>query len=956
MFIQALMSRVTSTALAAGVAGTILAAPAAAALAEKASVNGWGVRLTDVAPDGSIRYGILPNGMKYAIMRNSTPKGTASVRLQFAFGSIGEKESERGLAHFIEHMAFNGTTHVATGEMVKTLERQGLAFGPDTNAVTSFDTTTYMLELPEADTTHVDTALFLFREVASEIKFDQSAVDHERGVILGEERSRDNFQLHQVVHLLGFDFPETPYPNRLPIGLDPVIKNASSDALKNLYRRFYRPENATLVFVGDADPSLIEAKIVKAFGDWKDVGPAGSALPRGRVDLARAASFSTFVDPAVATSVTYSVARPWKDPPDTMAERRQKLIKMMVSQIFNRRLQRIADTPGSPLLGGGMSEEEERDAALVSNVSIAARDGSWKEALSTADQELRRALNYGFTGAELKTEMLDTLGSLHTLSDGADTRPNSSLASAILAVVGRDRFVTSPKIMAPRLAQIVPSVTLAEINSAFRELWSGSAPLIHLSTKDEVSAKELESAYDSSRTVAVAAPKQGASIAFAYSSFGKPGTIVEDRRVEDLDFRVVRFANNVRLNIKKTNFEAGRVRFIIRMGDGLLDLPKDEPGLASMLTATSTEGGLKKHSLEELKDLLAGKVISVGSSVVDDAFVAAGSTSPNDLPLQMKVSAAFLLDPGFRPEASNHWVNAVPVIEKQIDAEPETVAGARLPVILASGDLRFGMPSAAILERRNFDEARRALAPIIASAPIEITIVGDIDEDAAIAAVASSFGALPMRKLGLSLAADARKATFRTDTSPIVLTHNGPRDKAVVETVWPTTDDSNFHEVVGMELLKDVLDIMLTESVRQKLGDSYGVSLQNRMSTVFNGFGYLAAAAIVAPDKADEVQKAIAEASAELREGPISEDLLARARNPDVERIDRSRRDNGFWISALSKAQSKPERLDRIRQSKAFLEAITPADIQQLARKYLLPGRVQQVRIVSASLATTASR
>ena len=222
--------------------------------------------------------------------------------------------------------------------MVKILERQGLKFGPDTNAVTGFDTTTYMLDLPKADAEHLDTAMFLFREVASELKFDPAAVDRERGVILGEERARDNFQLHQVIDLLGFQVPQTPYPKRLPIGLDTVLKSASADTIRNLYHHYYRPENATLVFVGDADPALVEAKIRKSFADWKDIGAAGAPLPRGKVDLARPAAFDTFVDPAVATTVNYTIARPWKDPADTLAERRHKIVEVLATAMFNRRL------------------------------------------------------------------------------------------------------------------------------------------------------------------------------------------------------------------------------------------------------------------------------------------------------------------------------------------------------------------------------------------------------------------------------------------------------------------------------------------------------------------------------------------------------------------------------------------------------------------------------------------
>jgi zinc protease len=950
------LSRVSSAAIAIFIVAGSAPAVAASAPAAKPAVNGWGIPLTDVKPDASIKYGTLPNGMKYAIMHNATPKGTASVRMQIAFGSIAEAEKERGLAHFIEHMAFNGSTHVPEGDMVKILERQGLKFGPDTNAVTDFDSTTYMLDLPQADDQHIDTALFLFREAASELKFDPAAVNRERGVILGEERSRDNFQYHQVVDQLGFQLPDTPYPNRLPIGVDAVLKGATADTIRDLYHRYYRPENATLIFVGDADPAAVEAKIKKVFSDWNGVGPSGAPLPRGKVDLSRAASFDTFVDPAVATTVNYTVERPWKDPADTKAERRHKVTEALATAMFNRRLAKIANAPGSPLLGGGMGLDEQRDAALTTSVTLAAKDGAWKDALDTLEQEVRKAQKYGFTADELKTVIASTTGALHAGAEQANTRSNESLANALVTVIGRKDFVTTPKEKAAFFDTIAKSITLAQANAAFRELWTGSPPLIHVSDKKDISSQQLADAFKASQAVAVAAPKEGAAKAFAYNSFGKAGTVASDTQIADLGVRTIRFANNVRLNFKKTDFEAGNVRFMVRLGDGVLDLPKDQPGLAPMLTMTSTAGGLKKQSLEDLKDLLAGKVVTLGSAVKDDAFVAAGATTPQDLAMQMKVSAAYLLDPGFRPEAADKWTNVVPIIEKQFNAQPEAIAGARLPIILASGDQRFGIPTGAVLSKRTFDEAKAALAPVIASAPIEITIVGDVDEKAAIAAVASTFGALPARKLSDKVDPDITKVAFRADRTPIVLTHEGPQDKAIIESVWPTTDDSDYREVVGVDLLKDVLSVMLTDSVRETLGDSYGVSVNSLMSNVFKGYGYMSATAVVAPDKTDEVQKAIADATQQLRDKPISDDLLARARNPELEGVTRQDRDNGFWVGALSEAQSEPERLDRIRQRKSILQSITAADIQKLAQKYLRPDAVQQVRIVSSKLATTASK
>lgn len=955
-----LFSRVSSAAIALGLvaspAPSFAASAPAATATSPAKTNGWGIPLTDVTPDPAIRYGTLANGMKYAIVQNATPKGTASVRLQVAFGSIGEGDSEQGLAHFIEHMAFNGTTHVPEGDMVKILERQGLAFGPDTNAVTDFDSTTYMLDLPQTDDEHLDTAMFLLREVASEVKFAPEAVDRERGVVLGEKRARDSFQLRQAVDQLAFDLPATPYSKRLPIGQEQVIKMAMPDTIRSLYHRYYRPENATLVFVGDADPAIVEAKIKKSFGDWKDSGPAGATLPRGSVDLKRASEFRNFVDPAVPTTVDVTVLRPYTKRVDTLANRQKKMIEALAVGIINRRLARLANATGSPLLAGAMALDEQKDAAEITAIQIAAKDGGWKDAIDAAEQEMRRAVEHGITAGELKTELAATDAALRTAAEQEDTRTNKSVADTIVRTISNENFVTTPEYRYAMFQKMAPAITPAVVSETLRSLWTGSAPLVHVSTKQAVSVATIASTFDASRSVAVAAPTDTAATAFAYNSFGKPGTIAEDKTIADLGVRTVRFANNVRLNFKKTDFEAGKVNFLVRLGDGVLDLPKDQPGLNVMLSTMSALSAVKKHSLEELKEIGAGKVLVFGTGVADDAFVAAGSTTPKDLALQMKVSAAYLLDPGFRPEAASKWKDAVPVIEKKVDSLPQGVAAYRLPIVLASGDARFGMPSGAMLSKRNFEEAATALSPIIKSAPIEITVVGDVDDKAVIDAVASSFGAVDTRELSEKPTGEALKAAFRSDRTPIELTHEGPADQAVVEAAWPTTDDSDFRKQVAMDLLGDTLQLMLTDKVRETLGDSYGVSLQNVMSDTFPGFGYLAASAIVAPDKIDEVQKAIEEAAAELRDKPVDADLLARARNPQLEKADHQLRENGYWLTALSKAQSEPERLDRIRNRKAILQSITAADLQKLAREYLQPAKRQDARVVSTNLGKTAAR
>lgn len=931
-------------------------APAPVLSADPPAKDGWGITYTDLTPDPAIRLGTLPNGLKYAIMKNGTPKGAASVRLHFAFGSIAEGDREQGLAHFIEHMAFNGSTNVPEGDMLKILQRQGLAFGADTNASTGFDATTYMLELPKADKERLDTAMFLLREVASEVKFDPAAVDRERGVILSEKRTRDGFQLRQALDVVGFQLPNTPYATRFPIGTEAVLKNATAQEMRSLYRRYYRPENATLVFVGDADPAEIEQRIGKSFGDWKVAAPAGAPLPRGTIDTKRPAAFDTFADPAVATTIIYTITRPWIDPPDSLSERERTMIETVAENLLNRRLQRLANLPGSAILGGGMSEQQQKEAGLLTSLNVVTKDGAWKEGIRIAEQEVRRTLRYGFTASELKTELADMDISMRTAVERANTRPNAALAGMIVGSVGQNDFITTPAFRYELFKKLRPGITPARVHAAFRHMWTGSAPLIHVSSKLAVKDSEVAAAFTASRKLAIAPPAEVSAKAFAYDNFGPPGAIVDDKRVTDLDVRTVRFANNVRLNLKKTDFEAGRVRFTVRMGNGQLDLPLDKPGLGLMMSLTSGLGGLKKHSMEELKEISAGKVVTFGAGVSEAAFVASGSTRPDDLALQMKLSAAYLTDPGFRPEAANQWANTLPIIDKQFDSRPQSVAGARLPTLLANGDARFGLPSRKLLEQRNFGEAQAALAPLLASAPIEVTLVGDIDEAKAIAAVAASFGALPARRLASPPSSEALKASFRKDRAPILLKHDGLADQALIGAAWPTDDDSDHQRVIGLSMLAGVLDLMLLESVREKLGSSYGVAIANNMSGSFPDFGYLMTSSVVAPDKMDEVQKAFEESVAELRDKPVDADLLARARTPALENIDRSRRENGFWINALDEAQSRPDRLDRIRNQRAMIQAVTPADIQKLARQYLTPDKLQLVRITSSKLATTAAR
>ena len=217
----------------------------------------WGFEASDIPVDPAYRFGQLENGMRYVVRKNATPQGTAIVRMDVGAASLDESDAERGFAHYVEHMAFNGSTHVPEGEMVKLLEREGLAFGADTNASTSFDATNYKLDLPRNDPKLLDLALMLMRETASELTFSPEAVDRERGVVLAELRDRNSYALREFQDSTEFAYPHSLYSQRLPIGTVETLEKASAQTLKAFWAREYLPAHTTVVVIGDFDPAMV---------------------------------------------------------------------------------------------------------------------------------------------------------------------------------------------------------------------------------------------------------------------------------------------------------------------------------------------------------------------------------------------------------------------------------------------------------------------------------------------------------------------------------------------------------------------------------------------------------------------------------------------------------------------------------------------------------------------------
>ncbi|MEQ1617019.1 MAG: insulinase family protein [Terricaulis sp.] len=907
----------------------------------------WPQQESDLAPDPAVRYGRLPNGMRYAIMANQTPSSAASFRLRFDVGSLAEQDDQRGLAHFLEHMAFNGSENVPEGEMVHVLERHGLAFGADTNASTSFDETTYTLEAPNADVETLDTIFFLLREVASKITIADDAVERERGVILSEERTRNTPGLRALMAQWDYLFPGVRFPERFPIGAIETIAHAPAQRIRDFYESYYRPERAFFVVVGDIEPAAMEARIQATFADWRarrpdpgdpDLGaPARPPTPAGH-----------FSDPGLTTIVTLAAVAAAPREANSRASYKADLMRTIGNAIVQRRLQTLSRAPNATIQEAQAQHNVLFDSVALTQLDLVARPQDWQAALALGEQELRRALTYGFTRSEIDEQLSQYRTAYRTAAERASTRRNNAIANSIV-----DEFSNWGVFMAPAdelalFEALAADVTPAAVAAAFRDQWGELAPLLFVDTSEPIAdaPATVHAAYERSRAQPVSPPTEISAQAFAYTDFGTPGRVTERRVVEDLGLIQVRYANNMRLNIKHTDFTNDSVLVSVRFGGGQLELPKDQPGLGLLISSMGA-GGLEAHSADDLQRLLAGHNVSVQIGAGGDAFTLTGATTPDDLQLELQLMAAQLTAPGYRPEGLTQFRQVVEGQFQPLAATPSGVAQRDLPRLLRSGDPRFGIAARSDLLARTFDEARAALARASGAGTIEVGIVGDVETDVAIDIVARTFGALPPRNANDPPFGDARRLAFPAPRDEaLVLRHEGAPTQAQALVYWPAADDSDSRRARTLELLRSVLSLKLIARVREAEGATYSPSAQMFLSRVNPGYGYFGVALDLAPSEVDRFFGVVDEIAGTLASGQITADELERARRPVLDALEQNQEDNRYWLGLAARAQSDPEVLARHRRMRQELEAVTIADLRAAAARYLTPRSAYRIAIL----------
>ena len=918
--------------------------------AGKANPAPWPHKGSDIAVDPDVRFGALDNGLRYAIRRNAEPPGRVSLRLRIAAGSLHEAEDQRGVAHFLEHMVFNGSRNFPDVEnLLGRMQRLGIAFGAHANAYTSFDETVYMLDLPNLEKDTLKLGFEVMRDFGDGALLATKEIDKERGVILSEKRSRDSVEMRLMEQQFEFLLPDSLITHRFPIGTEKVIKEAKRDRFTSFYKDYYVPTNMTFIVVGDIDPDVYEKRILKTFASMKNPTEQGGDPEMGTIPGGFGFQAAIFSDKEVKSDdLSLGFVQKYEASPDRAATRVTRMPLRVANSIIGRRFDILAKKEGSPIASGSAGRFEWFNAIEFGSIDVTAVEGKWRDAVPVVEQELRRALEYGFTQSELDEMKAHILNRAEQAVKRADTRQSASLAMELVSSISSGRVFTDPGESLRITKMALKALTLEKCHQALQSFWKNRDLTITLTSKaaPEDGTKILTALYKKSQAAKVDPPEKKDDVTFAYTDFGKAGTVTSRREIKDLGITQLILSNNTRINLKHTDFQKNSISVHARFGNGKLTQPTDKPSLDMFSSILLNAGGLGKHSADDLKRITAGRNVGGSLGVDEDAFTMDGRTTEEDLEMQLQLLCASITDPGYREEALRQFRKMLPMISSQLKF---TISGAmaEMQEWARGGDGRFAKPDPEVLAKYTADDVKAWIVDELKDSYLEISLVGDFDIEKTIPFILRTVGALPTRSSTRPALGKERllKTPQLPATRKFTYTSKIPQAASLVGWRIPAVKE-DIGELRRLNVLAAILDDRLRTKLREELGATYSPQAHANASMVFD-YGNLMAMSIGAPEDVEKVTALIHEMGIELGAKGVTQDELDRALKPILSNLEKTLRNNGYWLNTvMAQCQSEPYRLDWARGRDADYASIKLAEINALAGKHLGRENAAQVTIL----------
>ena len=920
-------------------------AVADAQTAKAPNSDSWLYKGSDIPPDPAWTFGVLPNGLRYALRNNGVPPRQVSIRIGMEAGSLMESETEKGYAHFIEHLVFRGSAYLQDGEAKRVWQRLGASFGSDTNASTTTTQTIYKIDVPDYDRKGLDESLKILSGMMSGPTLTPAEVDAERRTVLAEAREQfgPEFEANEATRKLFFS--GQLFATRPPIGTVESLQAATSASIRAFHDRWYRPERAIIVISGDGEPALFEELIKKHFSSWQGKGPSLPDPDFGKPQ-ATAPNAAAVAAPGLTLSVQLGYLRPWTQKADTIAYNQGKLVDLVASYLINRRLETRARAGGS-FLQAQVGQDDVSRSVDATFISIVPLGDDWKAAVRDVRAVIADAIAKPADPAEIAREANEFYAALQVGVETERTQAASKLADDIIEAVNIRETVATTQVAFDVFASMKDKITPAMIQASTKRLFSGVGPRAMITSPTAIpnARAELAAAITAKINASLGTQAAKPAVISDLPPLGKPGAVTGTTPYPALDLTIAQFANGIKLVHFANPAETGKIYVTVRFGNGKMALPANRQTPAWAGSFALVASGVDRFGADQLDRMTSGRRINISTQIAEDAFVFRGETRSADLADQLRLMASKLVFPKW-DEAP--VLRARAALLKGYDSaftSPGGVLGRELSGLLHGNDPRWVSPSKADITALTPKAFRSLWEPILKSGPIEVMVFGDVTYADAESAVAASFGAMPARRASPQLSGPPPALAAKKVAD--VRFHNGLADQAAAVLAWPTGGGINdIYESRKLELLGLIFGDRMFDQLREAEGASYSPIVDSDWPVGMTGGGSFAVIAQLKPEGADHFFDLTRRIAADLAANPVTDDEMTRALKPLVERITRASTGSTFWMRNLEGASTDPRRISAVRSILADYRRIKPADLQETARRWLVSDKAYALKVV----------
>ncbi|PHQ82819.1 MAG: hypothetical protein COB69_00565 [Phycisphaera sp.] len=899
---------------------------------------------------GDVLTGTLDNGLAYIIKEHANPPGRSAMYLHISSGSLNETDDIQGISHFLEHMAFNGSENFAPGELIPFFESIGLTFGRHQNAFTSFDQTTYILELPDAQHDTLGKAMLFFGDVAFGLSLLEDEIDEERGVILEEKRTRLGPQQRVQEEFFRRLAPGSTFGQRLPIGIEETLMSMQQKDFRQYVDTWYVPSNMTLIVVADAKPEMVLKEIRNSFERGAYVErPEDLDINLTPYDSMRSVVITD--DELTESSIQIINIRNPLPAVTTREGLRQSLIDDLASSVFNRRLRKKINEGETTMLSGGAFMADLFGAVRVSIINADGRPDQWEAMLNESTLELRRARLHGFSSREIDDARKSLIARAERSAESEATLPARAILGSINNSVASGATVISAAQRLELIQELVPTISDEEVSDRFDDLYDDENVAIMLTAPSAIAVPTESELLELARVALAATPEAEADAerpSELMASIPEAGEFTEIGRHETTNVWSAWLDNGIRVHHREMDYRKDSATITITLAGGRIQENAQNKGVSEVAALAFLQPATHNLTSTNISDLMTGKKASFrGGGAGADSISMSVSGNPDDMEAAMQVAHLMLTKPMIEQSALDRWRDGqIQGIEMRT-TQPMGKLQELLPTLISpEGETRLTPMSLERVEAITIGEAQDWLDYMVQTAPIEVSIVGDINKERAFELVETYLGSLPTRERISEDTLDEYRNIARPQgplEAFVTMKTQTPMAIAIAGTFGP--DQSNIRDVRLINMATKILSTRMVKRIREELQLVYSISTVSQPSTAYPGMGLIFAAGPCKPGNEGKLASEIQSMFAEFAEfGPSGEEVET-ARGQLFNTLDEQLKEPSYWSGTLDDMTYRGTSLDDVAAIEEDYATFTTDEIREAFDRYYGPENKVSVTV-----------